>query len=108
MLGIEEPEFRDPKVFGRESAERGPMAVVLADQRKVSLHGSPDLKEWTHLSNFGPEGAHPVLYCECPDLCEVPVEGEPGATKWIFQVDLGMGLLGWALAASTSWPSSTA
>ncbi len=91
VLDVDDPAFRDPKVFWHEGTQRWVMAVVLAEQRKVSLYGSPDLKEWTHLSDFGPEGAHPVRNWECPDLFELPVEGEPGRSKWILQVDSGMG-----------------
>ena len=91
VLDVEDPAFRDPKVFWHEGTQRWIMAVVLANQRKVSLYGSPDLKAWTHLSDFGPEGAHPVSNWECPDLFELPVEGEPGASKWILQVDSGRG-----------------
>ena len=91
VLDAEDPAFRDPKVFWHQPTRRWIMAVVLADQRKVSLYGSPDLKIWTHLSDFGPQGAHPVRNWECPDLFELPVEGEPGETKWILQVDSGMG-----------------
>ena len=91
VLDVEDPAFRDPKVFWHEGTQRWVMAVVLAEQRKVSLYGSPDLKDWTHLSDFGPEGSHPVRNWECPDLFELPVEGEPGRSKWILQVDSGMG-----------------
>lgn len=91
VLDVADPAFRDPKVFWHAGTQRWIMAVVLASQRKVSLYGSPDLKSWTHLSDFGPEGAHPVRNWECPDLFELPVEGEPGESKWILQVDSGMG-----------------
>ena len=91
VLDVEDPAFRDPKVFWHEGTQRWIMAVVLANQRKVSLYGSPDLKAWMHLSDFGPQGAHPVSNWECPDLFELPVEGEPGATKWVLQVDSGRG-----------------
>ncbi len=91
VLDVQDPAFRDPKVFWHEPTRRWIMAVVLADQRKVSLYASPDLKMWTHLSDFGPEGAHPVSNWECPDLFELPVDGEPGSTRWILQVDSGMG-----------------
>ena len=91
VLDVEDPAFRDPKVVWHEPTRRWIMAVVLADQRKVSLYASPDLKMWTHLSDFGPEGAHPVRNWECPDLFELPVDGEPGTTRWILQVDSGMG-----------------
>ncbi len=91
VLDAEDPAFRDPKVFWHGPTGRWIMAVVLADQHRVSLYGSRDLKSWEHLSDFGPEGAHPVRNWECPDLFELPVEGEPGTKKWILQVDSGMG-----------------
>ena len=91
VLDVADPAFRDPKVFWHQATGRWIMAVVLASQRKVSLYGSSDLKAWTHLSDFGPEGAHPVSNWECPDLFELPVEGEPGQSKWILQVDSGRG-----------------
>ena len=91
VLDAEDPAFRDPKVFWHEATGRWIMAVVLASQRKVSLYGSPDLKAWAHLSDFGPEGAHPVSNWECPDLFQLPVDGDPGRTKWILQVDSGRG-----------------
>ncbi len=91
VIDIDDPAFRDPKVFWHAESERWIMAVVLANQRKVRLFGSPDLKSWKFLSDFGPEGAHPVRNWECPDLFELPVEGEPGTSKWILQVDSGMG-----------------
>ncbi len=91
VLDVDDPAFRDPKVFWHDRSKRWVMVVVLANQRKASIYGSHDLKDWTHLSDFGPEGAHPVANWECPDLFEMPVEGEPGRTKWIFQVDSGRG-----------------
>ena len=91
VIDIDDPAFRDPKVFWHAESKRWIMAVVLANQRKVRLFGSPDLKSWKFLSDFGPEGAHPVRNWECPDLFELPVEGEPGESKWILQVDSGMG-----------------
>ncbi len=91
VIDIEDPAFRDPKVLWHEPTKSWIMAVVLANRRKVRFYGSPDLKKWTHLSDFGPQGAHPVANWECPDLFELPIEGEPGKSKWIFQVDSGMG-----------------
>ena len=84
VIDIDDPAFRDPKVLWHEPTRRWVMAVVLANRRKVRFYGSPDLKEWALLSEFGPEGAHPVRNWECPDLFEMPIEGEPGKTKWIF------------------------
>ena len=91
VLDHEDPAFRDPKVFWHEETGKWVMIVALAEQRKAALYSSPDLKSWTHLSDFGPEGAHPVRNWECPDLFELPVEGEPGQSRWILQVDSGRG-----------------
>lgn len=91
VLDVADPAFRDPKVFWHERTKRWVMAVVLANQRKASFYASTDLKRWAHLSDFGPQGAHPVANWECPDLFELPIEGESGESKWVFQVDSGRG-----------------
>ncbi len=63
------------------------MVLVLAAQREVSFYASPDLKHWEHLSNFGPVGAIGGAW-ECPDLFPLEVEGSPGLTRWVLQVNL--------------------
>lgn len=55
VLDIESTDFRDPKVFPYEGEWR--MVIALPTQRKVSFYSSPDLKSWTWLSDFGPQGA---------------------------------------------------
>ena len=66
------------------------MVTVLPDQHKVRFFASPDLKAWTPLSDFGPAGATGGVW-ECPDLFELPVEGEPGETRWVLDVDINPG-----------------
>jgi fructan beta-fructosidase len=88
-----EPEFRDPKVFWHAPTKRWILIAVKADQRRVRLYGSPNLKDWTALSTFGPAGL-PVdrkPNWECPDLFELPIEGEAGATRWVLHVGMGDG-----------------
>ena len=65
MITIGEREFRDPKVLWHEESHQWVMVTVLADQHKVRFDGSPDLRDWTHLSDFGPEGAVDGIW-ECP------------------------------------------
>ena len=83
-------DFRDPKVFWYEPAKRWVMVTVLADQRKVRLFGSRDLKRWEVLSDFGPAGAIGGVW-ECPDLFPLAVEGEAGSERWVLDVDLNPG-----------------
>jgi fructan beta-fructosidase len=83
-------DFRDPKVFWHEPTQRWVMVTVLSDQHIVRLFGSRDLKTWEALSDFGPAGATGGVW-ECPDLMEVPIEGEPGATRWVLDVDINPG-----------------
>lgn len=87
-LGLK--DFRDPKVFWHAPTRRWVMVTVLPDQHKVRFFGSPDLKTWTALSDFGPAGATGGVW-ECPDLIEVPLEHEPGRTRWVLDVDLNPG-----------------
>jgi fructan beta-fructosidase len=87
-LGLK--DFRDPKVFWHEPTARWVMVTVLAEQHKVRLFGSRDLKAWEVLSDFGPAGATGGVW-ECPDLFEVPVEGEPGRRRWVLDVDINPG-----------------
>jgi fructan beta-fructosidase len=90
VLDIGSTGFRDPKIFWYAPDRRWIMVVALADQRKVSIYGSPDLKEWKYASNFGPVGAFDGAW-ECPDLFELPVDGDKENTRWVMQVDVVSG-----------------
>jgi fructan beta-fructosidase len=71
-------ENRDPKVIWHEPSKRWVMALYLAGDR-FALLASPDLKEWNKLDEVRIAGSS-----ECPDLFPMPIENEPGSTKWIF------------------------
>jgi fructan beta-fructosidase len=86
VLAIGVKDFRDPKVFWHTATSQWIMVTVLSDQYKVRFDGSPDLKHWTYLSEFGPAGATDGIW-ECPDLFPLPVQEEPGTTKWVLKVD---------------------
>ena len=66
------------------------MATVLADERKVRLWRSQDLKAWEKLSDFGPAGSVKGVW-ESPELFEAPVEGKVGETRWVLKVDVNDG-----------------
>lgn len=92
VLDAEVNDFRDPKVFWYEPDRRWVMVVSRSLEQKVSIYGSPDLKTWTHLSDFGPEGATGGIW-EVPDLFELPVDGDPANTKWVMAVAINGGTL---------------
>jgi fructan beta-fructosidase len=81
-------DFRDPKVFWHEASHQ--WVVILAVKDHVELYGSPDLKAWKHLSDFGNAiGAHGGVW-ECPDLFEIEVAGT-GNKKWVMLVSMNPG-----------------
>ncbi|TQJ36679.1 glycoside hydrolase family 32 protein [Arthrobacter sp. SLBN-122] len=85
-------EFRDPKVFWYDGGAGSywVMVAVEAVQRQVVLYKSDDLKAWEHLSTFGPANATGGVW-ECPDLFELPVDGDPQDTRWVLIVNLNPG-----------------
>lgn len=88
VLDIGDKDFRDPKVIWHEPSQRWIMTVAWPVHRKVRFYASPDLKTWTHLSDFGPAGAVAGIW-ECPDLFPLKVEG--GGEKWVLIVNVGSG-----------------
>ncbi len=81
-------DFRDPKVFWHD--ESGKWIMILAVQDRVHLYSSPDLTEWTFLSEFGQGiGAHGGVW-ECPDLFRIKVK-DTGEMKWVMLVSINPG-----------------
>ncbi len=90
VLDIGSREFRDPKVFWYAPAKEWRMVVVRALEHKVDIYGSANLKEWKHLSDFGPAGAVGGAW-ECPDLFPLAVDGDKKNIKWVMVVNLNPG-----------------
>ena len=90
VLDLQLDHFRDPKVTWDRTTESWLMTVVLPKERKVSFYTSENLKEWRHLSDFGPVGAVDGDW-ECPDLFPLPVDGEEGKTKWVLLISINPG-----------------
>ncbi|WP_374206536.1 GH32 C-terminal domain-containing protein [Microbacterium sp. VKM Ac-2923] len=95
VLDRNSANFRDPKVFWYD----GPggaywvMAAVEALDHKVVLSKSANLRDWDYLSDFGPANSTGGIW-ECPDLFELPVDGDPNNTKWVMVVNLNPGAVG--------------
>lgn len=81
-------DFRDPKVSWHEPSQRWVMILAVGDH--MALYNSPDLKNWTHLSDFGQGvGAHGGVW-ECPDLFALEVEGT-SQKKWVMLASINPG-----------------
>ena len=84
ILGQITPGNRDPKVFWHEPTRRWVMVLYIerpnepkAEARQaIQFLTSPDAKAWTRESIT--DG-----FFECPDLFELPVDGDPARTKWV-------------------------
>lgn len=85
VIDLGEQDFRDPKVFWHEETKRWVMVVAWPLHHKVRLYGSTNLREWQHLSDFGPAGASREIW-ECPDLFPLRIEGTR-KQKWVLIVN---------------------
>jgi sucrose-6-phosphate hydrolase SacC (GH32 family) len=91
VLDISAKNFRDPKVQWIDN--QWIMTVALANDYKISFYSSPDLKSWTHLSNFGPAAEVGGVW-ECPDLIRFE-------EKWVLLVSLNPG--GYQVGSGTQY-----
>jgi len=81
-------DFRDPKVIWDKDSKQWVMVFAAWDH--VKLYGSPNLKDWKHLSDFGRDwGTHAGVW-ECPDLFPMNIEGT-NEQKWVLLQSLNPG-----------------
>ena len=90
---------RDPKVFWYEPGKHWVLVLYDAgNKRKMDLdqetvinqnviYTSPDLKNWTFQSGI-------AGFFECPELFQLPVEGEDGKSKWVMYDASGRYIVG--------------
>ncbi len=80
---------RDPKLVWYAPGRHWVMAVYdeTGGRQGIAFHTSPDLKHWSFQSKT--DG-----FFECPDLFELPVQGEPGKSRWVLYAADGKYVLG--------------
>jgi fructan beta-fructosidase len=76
---------RDPKVIWHEPTQSWVMIVY--ERIGHSIFTSPNLKDWEYQS-------HVETFWECPELFELPVDGDPGNKKWVMYGVTGDYLVG--------------
>jgi fructan beta-fructosidase len=72
----ENKDYRDPKVFWHAPSAKWILVLSRGYTAPGNIYSSSDLKHWTLLGEM-PNG-------ECPDLFELPIEGRPSETKWVY------------------------
>lgn len=82
--------FRDPFVFWYDQGSHWVMVVSLANQHKVLIYTSSNLKDWTHTSEFGPVNAVGGQW-ECPSLTPLSVDGRRRDAKWVLMLGVNPG-----------------
>jgi fructan beta-fructosidase len=80
---------RDPKILWYTPGRHWVMAVYDEHQGKqwIAFYTSPNLKDWAYQSRI--EG-----FYECPELFELPVDGDSGKKKWVIHAADGNYALG--------------
>ncbi|KLU89857.1 inulinase [Magnaporthiopsis poae ATCC 64411] len=68
-------QFRDPKVIWHH--DRWVMVLAYAQEFTVGIYTSPNMREWTHASNFSRHGLLGAQW-ECPNLVKMPVRDAVG------------------------------
>jgi fructan beta-fructosidase len=82
VLDYRKKDFRDPNVFWHEPKKQWIMALSFPNEHQIGFFASKNLKQWQQVSVFGPLGDTSGVW-ECPDLMQVPIDGQPNKTKWV-------------------------
>lgn len=106
-------ESRDPKVQWDPATNRWIMSIFKAGTGAV-FYTSTNLLSWTYRGEYAAN-----WFVECPDLYQLPVDGNSAATKWVLQDASGEYVIGslnangvfvsdWATPQRMEWGLSSA
>ena len=71
VISINSTQFRDPKVIWYPATKSWVAVIAYSQEFVIGIFTSPDLKTWTHASNFTHAGLLGLQY-ECPNLVPIP------------------------------------
>ena len=96
VIPYEGQQWWDPKVFWHEPTGQWVMALYLDAQKDQSaehygLFRSPDLKQWELMSKLTIAPPRGKAY---PDMFELPIDGDPSNTRWVFWLPTGLYMVG--------------
>ncbi|KAM5544441.1 hypothetical protein V8D89_002101 [Ganoderma adspersum] len=78
VIDVGSSSFRDPKVIWHADTRRWVMVVAHSSEFFIAIYTSPDLKTWTHASDFSHRGLLGLEY-ECPNLIRIPLRDPSGS-----------------------------
>ncbi len=77
ILPYKYPHNRDPKVFWYEPTKKWVMSLYNGRDDNYILYNSSNLKDWVETGSYSAAGS------ECPDMFQLPVNGDELNKKWI-------------------------
>ncbi|KAI9806041.1 MAG: hypothetical protein M1833_004448 [Piccolia ochrophora] len=89
VLSANSTQFRDPKVIWHAETRNWVMVLAFAQEFVIGIYTSPDLKDWTHASNFSHAGLLGLQY-ECPNLITIPMNGTD-ELMWLMAISINPG-----------------
>ncbi|CCH43297.1 Invertase [Wickerhamomyces ciferrii] len=92
IIDVHTTQQRDPKVFWHEGTEKWIMVLAKAQEYKVEIWSSPNLKDW-EFESFFTSGISGYQY-ECAGIFELPIENpksDDPDTKWVLVLAVNPG-----------------
>ena len=91
VISIGSAQFRDPKVIWHVPTQQWVMVIAYAQEFAVGFFTSPNLKNWTHASNFTHHGLLGLQY-EVPGLTQIPMRtGSAVESMWVLILSINPG-----------------
>ncbi|MBX7444122.1 MULTISPECIES: glycoside hydrolase family 32 protein [unclassified Arthrobacter] len=70
--------WRDPRIVRDDASNQ--WLMLLAEGHKIGFYTSPDLKQWSYVSDFQQDG---LGILECPDFFQLDIDGDPAKRTWV-------------------------
>ncbi|MCJ1367149.1 hypothetical protein MMC16_006281 [Acarospora aff. strigata] len=90
VISIGSTQFRDPKVIWHTPTESWVMVIAYSQDFVIGIYTSPDLKDWTHASNFSHHGLLGLQY-ECPNLVSIEMVNATEQDMWVLTISINPG-----------------
>lgn len=92
VIDIGSKQFRDPQVVWHPGTQQWVMTIAYAQDLVIGFYTSPNLRDWTHASNYTQEGL-PGVQFECPNLVKFSVDSAVSdeSSKYVLFISVNPG-----------------